>query len=112
MGVKNNMQVLQVLAALQLVLLARPSYALLPKYTKEVTITAVDAPVTITCTWGADDHGHKEITEVKSLEKGSTHICEEKSDDMGSWRIVRECTAILITMWTRMGSSRSCRRTE
>ena len=70
------------------------SSGVLPKYTREVTITAVDAPITMTCTWGGDDHGHKEITEVMKMKKGDTHIFEEKSDDMGSWRSVRKIISL------------------
>ena len=54
----------------------------------------MDGPVTITAVWGATDQGHKEIKEVKKLEKGETHIFEEKSEDMGSWRMVREIISL------------------
>ena len=66
----------------------------MPKFTKEVTVTAVDGPLTITAVWGATEQGHKEIKEVKKLEKGETHIFEEKEEDMGSWRMIGKIVSL------------------
>merc|ERR1719184_506786 len=78
------MHAIQAIVAIQLIFF-RFSGAVLPKFTKDLTITAV---------YGATEDGHKEIQEVKKLEKGETHIFEEKSEDMGSWRMVREIISL------------------
>merc|ERR1711892_1485133 len=82
MGVSQDIHIMhatQVLLVVHVMGLIKFSGAFLPQYTKEVTITAEDTPITITATYGATE-GKKE----------ETYIFEEKSEDMGSWRSVRK----------------------
>eukprot|EP00091_Calanus_sinicus_P008778 TRINITY_DN2099_c0_g1_i10.p1 TRINITY_DN2099_c0_g1~~TRINITY_DN2099_c0_g1_i10.p1 ORF type:complete len:110 (+),score=44.90 TRINITY_DN2099_c0_g1_i10:187-516(+) len=64
-----------------------------PKYTRSVTVTAEDTPITITVRYGASKE-EDEIVEVIELGEGETHAFEEKSEDMGSWQNVRKIISV------------------
>ena len=64
-----------------------------PKYARSVTVTAEDTDITITARYGASKE-EDETEVVKELKEGETHTFEEKSEDMGTWQMVRKILSL------------------
>merc|ERR1712179_261415 len=68
------------------------SYSSLYQYTKTVTVTAHDTPVTITVRYSSNKE-EETVVEVE-LAEGESHTFEEKTEDMGSWQAVRKILSV------------------
>ena len=64
-----------------------------PRYTRSVTVTASDTPLTITVRYAANKEGEEEVV-VKEVGEGETVTFDEKSEDMGSWQQVRKVVSV------------------
>ena len=62
-----------------------------PRYTKSVTVTAVDSNYTISALYSTNKEEEEQWDKV---EQGESHTFEKKIEDMGTWTAVRKILSI------------------
>ena len=64
-----------------------------PRYTKSVTVTAVDSNYSISALYSTNKEEEEQWEKVE-LEQGQSHTFEKKTEDMGTWVAVRKILSI------------------
>ena len=64
-----------------------------PRYTKSVTVTAVDSNYTICALYSTNKEEEEQWDKVE-LAQGESHTFEKKIEDMGTWTAVRKIISI------------------